>query len=136
MAKIETLWVGDGKSKITHTQSGTYIFTDAPVDNHGKGEYLSPTDLVAAALGSCMITIMNIYAVEHGMDLTGTRLVTEKVMASDPRRIAEIHIDIYFKDKFDAKQQTILKRVAETCPVGKSLHPDLKQDVRFHFGEE
>ena len=67
MAKIETLWVGDGKSKITHTQSGTYIFTDAPVDNHGKGEYLSPTDLVAAALGSCMITIMNIYAVEHGM---------------------------------------------------------------------
>ncbi|MCD7977538.1 MAG: OsmC family protein [Tannerellaceae bacterium] len=135
MAKIETIALGNLRTEVLHTQSGTKIQTDAPTDNNGKGEFFSPTDLVATALGSCMMTIMDMYAKEQGMDLTGTRLVTEKVMQSEPRRIGEIKIDIYFKGEFTDKQKTILKRVADTCPVGKSLHPDLKQTITFHFGE-
>jgi len=136
MAKIETIWLGDQRSEVTHTQSGTKILTDAPIDNKGRGEYFSPTDLVAASLGSCIITVMDSYARERGIDLTGTRMVTEKIMATNPRRIGEIHIDIYFPGKFDEKRKISLKRVADTCPVGKSLHPDIKQIINFHFEEE
>lgn len=133
MAKIETLWLGDQRSEVTHTQSGTKILTDAPTDNNGKGEYFSPTDLVATALGSCIITMMDAYAVRHEIDLKGTRLVTEKIMAANPRRIGEIRIDLYISGKIDAKQQKALINAAHTCPVGKSLHPDLKQIILFHF---
>lgn len=133
MAAIETICLGNLRTEVTHTQSGTKIMTDAPTDNKGKGEYFSPTDLVATALGSCMMTIMDMFAQEHGIDLTGTRIVTEKVMSSDPRRIGEIKIDLYFKGEFTDKQKTMLRRVADTCPVGKSLHPDLIQTINFHF---
>ncbi len=135
MAKIETTSLGNLRTEVIHTQSGTKIVTDAPTDNKGKGEFFSPTDLVATALGSCMLTIMDMFAQERGIDLAGTRIVTEKVMASDPRRIGEIKIDIYFKGEFSDKEQKMFRRVAETCPVGKSLHPDLKQTVNFYFGE-
>lgn len=135
MAKIETIWLGNQKSEVTHTQSGTKLITDAPSDNHGKGEYFSPTDLVAAALGSCILTVMDAYASERGMDLTGTRMVTDKIMAANPRRIGEIIIDIYITGNFTEKQQTALIRAAETCPVGKSLHPETKKTIRFHFEE-
>ncbi len=136
MAKIETIWMGDQRSEVTHTQSGTKIITDAPTDNKGRGEYFSPTDLVAAALGSCIMTMMDAYAVERGLDLKGTRLVTDKIMSADPRRIGEIKIDIYFNGDFTEKQKISLKRVADTCPVGKSLHPELKQTITFHFDNE
>ena len=135
MAKIETTWLGELRSEVTHTQSGTKIITDAPTDNQGKGEYFSPTDLVAASLGSCMLTVMDIYGKAHGIDITGTRVVTDKVMEANPRRIGEIKIDFYFPGIFSDKQKEVLKRVADTCPVGKSLHPDLKQTITFHFNE-
>ncbi|MCD7972791.1 MAG: OsmC family protein [Candidatus Azobacteroides sp.] len=133
MAAIETICLGNLRTEVTHTQSGTKIVTDAPTDNKGKGEYFSPTDLVTTALGSCIMTIMDMFAQEHGIDLTGTRIVTEKVMSSNPRRIGEIKIDLYFKGEFTDKQKTMLRRVADTCPVGKSLHPDLIQTINFHF---
>lgn len=133
MAKIETIWLGGLRSEITHTQSGTRIMTDAPTDNHGKGEYFSPTDLVASALGSCMMTIVDIFASERGIDVSGTRLVTEKIMAADPRRIGEIKVDIYFSKPIDARYEAAIERAARTCPVGMSLHPDVKQSVTFHF---
>ncbi|MCD7936408.1 MAG: OsmC family protein [Tannerellaceae bacterium] len=133
MATIETICLGNLRTEATHTQSGAKIQTDAPTDNNGKGEAFSPTDLVATALGSCIMTIMDMFAREHQLDLTGTRMVTEKVMLSDPRRIGEIKIDIYFKGEFSDKQKTMLRRVADTCPVGKSLHPDLIQTITFHF---
>ncbi len=135
MAAIETICLGNFRTEATHTASGAKIGTDAPTDNNGKGENFSPTDLVAVALGSCMMTIMDMFAKDHGIDLSGTRMVTEKVMAANPRRIGEIKIDIYFKGEFNEKQKTMLRRVADTCPVGKSLHPDLVQTVNFHFGK-
>lgn len=135
MAKIETLWLGDQRSEVTHTQSGTKILTDAPVDNNGRGEYFSPTDLVATALGSCIITMMDAYAIRHGIDLKGTRLVTEKIMAANPRRIGEIKIELFIPGKIETKHQKALINAAHTCPVGKSLHPELKQNIEFHFEE-
>lgn len=133
MAKIETLWLGEQRSEVTHTQSGTKILTDAPIDNKGRGEYFSPTDLIAVGLGSCIITIMDAYAVQHGIDLKGTRLVTEKIMEANPRRIGEIKIDLYIPGQITLRQQKALINAAHTCPVGKSLHPDLKQNIIFHF---
>lgn len=135
MAKIETICLGNLRSEVTHTQSGNKLITDAPTDNQGKGEYFSPTDLVATALGSCMLTVMDMYGKLHGMDLTGTKVVTDKIMSANPRRIGEIQVDIYFTGNFSDTQKVALKRVADTCPVGKSLHPDLKQTINFHFNE-
>ena len=135
MAKIETLWLGDQRSEATHTQSGTKLLTDASVDNNGRGEYFSPTDLVATALGSCIITMMDAYAVRHGIDLKGTRLLTEKIMESNPRRIGEIKIELFIPGKIDTRHQKALINAAHTCPVGKSLHSELKQNIIFHFEE-
>ena len=94
MATVETIYMGGLRTEATHVQSGTKIVTDAPTDNHGKGESFSPTDLVSAALGSCMMTLMGIAADTHGINVDGTRLSITKVMAADPRRIGEIVIDV------------------------------------------
>lgn len=134
MATLETIYSGDLRSEITHLQSGSKVVTDAPTDNHGKGESISPTDMVAAALGSCMLTIMDMAAAPRGIDLRGTRVTTNKIMAADPRRIAEIELDFYLPGEYGEKDRAILERAADTCPVAKSLHPDLKQTVRFHYG--
>ena len=135
MATIETIYQGQLRSEATHLQSGTRIVTDAPVDNHGKGESFSPTDMVAAALGSCMLTIMGIAAEARGIDISGTKLSITKVMAADPRRIGEIKIEFRFPADYDAKFRAILEHAAETCPVAKSLHPDLKQTISFVYGK-
>ena len=136
MATIETIYEGQLRARSKHMQSGTELTTDAPTDNHGKGEAFSPTDLVATALGSCMLTIMDITVSRSGVDLKGTRLSVNKIMASDPRRIGEIEIDFYFPADYDDKTKKILERAADSCPVAKSLHPDLKQTLRFHYGKE
>jgi len=133
MATIETIHLGDLRSEAKHMQSGTTLMTDAPTDNHGKGEYFSPTDLVATALGSCVLTLMEMAATPRGIDIRGAKVTIDKIMASEPRRIAEIKIDIYFPSDYSDKDKAILKRAAETCPVGKSLHPDLKQTLTFHY---
>lgn len=134
MATIETIYLGYLRTEITHVQSGNKVITDAPTDNNGKGEYISPTDMVAAALGSCMMTLMAIAARRMEIELKGTRIEIQKVMAADPRRIAEIRLDFYFPGEYSEKDRKILERAAETCPVGKSLHPDLKQVVNYHYG--
>src|SRR3982750_953018 len=108
---------GNLRTVATHLQSGTVIETDAPVDNQGKGERFSPSDLVATALGSCMMTIMGIKARDMNVDLKGTRIEIEKIMKADPRRIGGINLTFYFPDGFQAsnKERQILENAAHTC---------------------
>ena len=116
-----------------HLQSGTEILTDAPTDNHGKGEAFSPTDMVANSLGTCMITIMAIKARDMDIELKGTTAQVTKVMASEPRRISEIRIHFELNLVADSKTNTILERAALTCPVYHSLHPDIKKEITFNW---
>lgn len=133
MATVETIYLGDLRTEATHVRSGNKVITDAPVDNHGKGEAFSPTDLVAAALGSCMLTLMDQAAERLGVSIKGTKVEITKVMAVEPRRIGEIVIDFYLPARYSEKEQTIIERAAHTCPVAKSLHPDLKQNIMFRY---
>ncbi|MHC1708307.1 MAG: OsmC family protein [Bacteroidales bacterium] len=134
MENMFTVYEGDLKTRIIHLLSGTEIMTDAPPDNQGKGEYFSPTDLVATALGSCMLTVMGILARNHGFDIDGTTAKIIKIMGSDPRRIAEIKIELTFPhDDYSGKVKHFLDQAAKLCPVANSLHPDLKQTVIFNF---
>jgi len=106
--------------------------TDAPVDNHGRGESFSPSDLLATGLGSCMMTIMGIYAARHGIDLTGTRVEVSKEMTqSGPRRIARLTTVIHFPAGVEKSEP--LERAALTCPVHESLHPEIEKPVTFHY---
>jgi putative redox protein len=109
----------------------TAILTDAPVDNQGKGEAFSPTDLVATALGSCLLTIMGIKARDMKVEIKGTTALVSKVMGSTPRRISEINITVTMANSFDQKTQKILEKAALSCPVANSLHTDLKQNIDF-----
>ena len=127
-------YLGNLRTEATHLRSGNKIITDAPVDNHGKGEAFSPTDLASTALASCMITVMGIAANTHEIDMEGTHAEVLKVMADNPRRIARIEIDLFMpKKEYTTKQKTILEKTARTCPVGKSLHPDCEETLRFHW---
>ena len=131
MPTIETTYLGQLRTEPVHIQSGTHIITDAPIDNQGKGEAFSPTDLLAASLGSCMLTIMGIAAHTHGIRIDGTTCAITKIMAANPRRVAEIVVDLKFPGKYTDKEQKILENAALTCPVYLSLHPDLKKTVSF-----
>jgi len=136
MNTAKVLYLGDLRTQATHLRSGEWITTDAPIDNQGKGEYFSPTDLVASALGSCMLTVMGIAARTHGIDMDGTYADILKVMADQPRRIAEIHVSIFFPGKaYTSKQKSILEHAARTCPVGRSLSEQLKEILTFHWPE-
>ena len=131
MATIETTYLGGLRTEATHLQSGTKIITDAPVDNQGKGEAFSPTDLLAAALGSCMLTIMGIKARASEIDIDNTQISITKIMAADPRRVSEIIISFKFTKTYTEKEQQLLERAALTCPVYYSLAEDLKKTVDF-----
>lgn len=134
MATIETTYLGDLRTEATHVFSGNKTITDAPLDNKGKAESFSPSDLLTAALGSCMITIMGIAAREHGINIDGTTCSLTKIMASDPRRVSEVQVVLNFPEgKYTEKEKAILERSALTCPVAKSLHPDLLQNVTFNY---
>jgi putative redox protein len=131
-SKIE--YLGELRTEATHLQSGKQIITDAPTDNHGKGEAFSPTDLVATALASCMISIMGIKLQGTGKDIKGATSEVTKVMYSEPRRIGEIHVKISVPDNnFSEKEKQILINAAHACPVAKSLHPDIKQVITITF---
>ncbi len=133
-AKI--IYEGNLRTRMTHLYSGTEVLTDAPLDNQGLAQAFSPTDLVATALGSCMISIMGIKARDMRIDLKGTEAEVAKVMASDPRRISEIHVTVNFPpNNFSEKEKTILENAARTCPVAKSIHTDIKQEVKFVWGK-
>ena len=126
---------GNLRTIATHLYSGTVIETDAPLDNQGRAERFSPTDLVATALGSCMMTIMGIKARDMEIDLAGTRIEIEKIMKSDPRRIGRINLTFSFPKELqmNAKERTILERSAHTCPVIYSIHPDINVQVHFNW---
>ncbi len=127
-------YLGELRTEATHIQSDNVIYTDAPKDNHGKGEAFSPTDLVATALGSCMFSIIGIACKTHQIDgFEGTTVEITKIMAADPRRIIKIIAEINFVSSFSDKEKKILEHAAKTCPVAKSLHPDIEQDVRFIY---
>ena len=134
MNTSEIIYKGELRTTAIHLKSGQQIITDAPVDNNGKGEAFSPTDLLATSLGSCMITVMGIVAKRHDINMDGTKAEILKVMAENPRRVAEIHIDMHFpKNDYSEKDRALLEHTALACPVAKSLHPDIKQKIRFHF---
>ena len=124
---------GNLRTQALHLQSNNQIITDAPVDNHGKGEAFSPTDLLATSLASCMLTIIGIKAESMEVDVTGTKAEVTKVMAADPRRVTEIKVSIKFAEDFDQRTRKVLEAAALTCPVAKSIHPDINQDVSFEY---
>jgi uncharacterized OsmC-like protein len=131
----QIIYEGNLRTVATHLQSGTVIETDAPTDNQGKGERFSPTDLVATALGNCMLTIMGIKARDMQINLEGTEVDITKNMVTNPRRIGEIKVIIKFPESLqtDEKQRAILERAALTCPVFESLNPDMNKDVEFKW---
>ncbi len=135
MITVETIYSGELRTEATHLRSGTKLTTDAPVDNQGKGEYFSPTDLVATALGSCMVTVMGIAARTHNFSIDGAKLVITKVMTQEPpRRIGEIIVELTFPAmNYSEKEKKILEYVVKTCPVALSLHPDVKQSVTLIY---
>lgn len=131
----QIIYNSDLRTTAIHIQSGTNIETDAPTDNQGKGERFSPTDLVVTALGSCMVTTMAIKARTMNILLDGTRLDITKIMVSDPRRIGKIIAHVFFPPglNLDDKQKEILERTARTCPVERTLHPEVVLDMEFNW---
>ena len=124
---------GGLRTKARHIQSGNSIVTDAPVDNQGKGEAFSPTDLVATALASCMLTIMGIVAERNSIELKGTTAEVEKIMGTMPRKISEIKIKILFNENFDKKTKRKLESAALACPVSNSLNKNLEESIKFIY---
>jgi len=126
-------YVGGLRTESVHLQSGISVLSDAPTDNHGRGEAFSPTDMVANSLATCILTTMAIKAGSMGIDLAGSKAEVTKVMASDPRRIAEIVVNLQMTGTADEKTQILLERVGHHCPVAISLHPDLVQKITFNW---
>ncbi len=141
MATIHIDYLGELRTNCIHQQSGTSINTDAPTDNQGRGEAFSPTDLVANALGSCIITTMGIWARRDGIDLKGSELDVTKVMTSQPpRRVARVEIDLILRASQnghpflpDDATRARLEEIAHTCPVAISLHPDVEQAISIRW---
>ena len=133
MSQSNIVYKDNLRTEAVHLSSGEAIITDAPVDNNGKGEAFSPTDLVAAALGSCMITIMGIAAQKHNIDISGTSASVKKIMGSNPRKIDEVVIDISMSNHLNENDRKRLERAALSCPVHKSLHPDLIKTISFFY---
>ena len=132
--EIQMTYEGDLRSRAVHGPSKTELVMDAPVDNHGKGESFSPTDLVATALGGCMATVMGIFAKRHEIDLRGMRIHVRKEMVADPlRRIARLSTEIQMPLPADHPHRAALENVAHTCPVHRSLGPDVDKPVVFHW---
>ena len=120
------------RTTCTHLQSGSSFETDAPTDNHGKGERFSPTDLMSTSLATCMITVMGIRARSMGFDLDGVKIEVLKIMKSDPRRVGGIELTFHIPDSLhaiDEKTKTILRHTGDTCPVRQSIHPDIEVKV-------
>ena len=134
MKTSKIIYQGNLRTEATHLRSGQTIITDAPIDNNGKGEAFSPTDLMATSLGSCMLTIMGIAAEKYLINIEGTTLEITKIMASDPRRVSEIIVEFSMPQRnFTDREKKILENAAYTCPVAKSLDKELKQTVVFNY---
>jgi putative redox protein len=140
MVDIHIDYQGDLRCKAKHGPSGVEILTDAPVDNHGKGESFSPTDLLATALGTCMVTVMGIFATRHGIELAGTKVHVKKEMTSElPRRVkrltAEIVVPLEVASAIDEKMRAALMKAADTCPVRLSLAEIVETPLTFQWGD-
>ena len=133
MEKIIITYDGDLRTNAIHLRSGSKISTDAPVDNEGKGEKFSPTDLFATSIGSCMLTIMGITAKTHGFCIDGSTIELQKKMSANPRRVSDLTIIINIKGKLSDIEKTKLIRAAEHCPVSKSIHPDINENIKYNF---
>ncbi len=134
MATIKTTYLGDLRTENIHLQSGCKIITDAPTDNRGKGEAFSPTDLLATALGNCIMTIMGIKATDNGIDIVGTEIEITKIMANDPRRVAEVIMEFNFPKKgYSDEEKRLIESVAGISPVPLSVNPEMKQSIRFNW---
>ena len=135
MVAIQFEYQGDLHCKAVHGPSGTELSTDAPKDNQGRGESFSPTDLVATALGTCMLTVMGIMARTLNIDIAGTTATVEKEMtAAPPRMIASLSVKIHVPHSHSPENKQKLERAAHTCPVHKSLHPDVRTSIEFTWG--
>jgi putative redox protein len=135
MVKIQVEYEGELHCKAVHGPSGAELSTDAPVDNQGRGESFSPTDLVATALGSCMLTVMGILARTLGIDIGGAKATVEKEMTSAaPRRIQSLRVRIEMPKGIREEDRVKLERAAHTCPVHRSLHPDVEKPIEFVWG--
>jgi putative redox protein len=134
---IDIEYLGGLRTEAKHGPSGNTLVTDAPVDNQGKGESFSPTDLCATSFGTCMLTVMGIHAERHGIDLRGATVHVEKIMVADPlRRIGRLVTEIRLPLPSDHPQRAALERAALTCPVFQSLHPDVEKTVSFCWQDE
>ena len=135
MVHIDIHYEGDLRCRAVHGPSGSELVTDPPVDNAGRGESFSPTDLLATALGTCMLSLMAITASRHAWDLAGAEVRVVKTMAANPRRVARLEVEIRVPAELEAGARAALERAALTCPVHKSLHPDVEIPVRFLWGQ-
>lgn len=134
MTTLTSVYKGDLRTESVHTRSGNVVITDAPVDNNGKGEAFSPTDLVCTALSTCMLTTMAIWAEREGLDLKGMQVEVIKIMAANPRKIAEIQVKLSKPNLVATPaQKNRLREIAHTCPVALSLHDTVKQTIQFEF---
>ncbi len=134
MKTSKIVYKGGLRTGAVHLASGNEVITDAPVDNKGKGEAFSPTDLLSTSLGCCMVTIMGILADRSGIDITGTGIEITKIMKGDPRRVGEIIVEFTMPQRaYSDKEKASLENAARTCPVAYSLHPDIKQTISFHW---
>lgn len=134
MATVKTVYLGGLRTEATHLQSGNVLITDAPVDNHGKGEAFSPTDLFAASYASCALTIVGIATQTHGFNIDGAIAETTKVMGENPRRIVELIVDFYLPaNNYSDKEKAIIEKAICACPVANSLSPETKITRTVHF---
>ncbi len=134
MTTIKTTYLGNLRTESIHLQSGTTIITDAPTDNRGKGESFSPTDLLATSLGTCILTIMGIKAMDNNIDITGTKLEITKIMASDPRRVSEVVMEFFFPERnYSPADKSLIESVTRISPVPLSVHSNLIQTVRLNW---
>lgn len=125
---------GELRTTCTHLRSGSFFETDAPIDNNGKGERFSPTDLMATSLATCMVTVMGIKARNMGFDLNDIKVDVEKIMKSEPRRVGGINLTFYIPEhlnNLDDKTKQILKNTGATCPVLFSIHPDIEVNINW-----
>ena len=129
-------YTGELRTTCEHLRSGSHFITDAPIDNNGLGEAFSPTDTIASGLASCMLTVMGIKARDIAVDLSGSYAEVTKYMASDPRRISKIEVHFTLPALVSEKNRTILERIANTCPVHYSLHPDIEKIITYNWIKE
>ncbi len=134
MNTSELVYQGELRTLATHVYSGTQMYTDAPLDNHGKAQSFSPTDLVAVAFATCVITTIGILMKDDNLKLEESTLAVRKIMTSNPRRIAALELDVEVKDEsLTGDQKKRLEDIAHNCPVAKSLHPDIEQRISFKY---